>query len=199
MTSPSFDAQQLAARIDRLERQNRWLKIGGAAATALVLIAFLAGAGPKSNSGPLVIRAANGDYSQLNAEGLTVYDKHGVERGFFGLTDAETGEVHLYDSGGNRRLSIYVSKQPEVSLMNSGGSHVIDLFVGKDTSEPELDLNGPTGQERVTLNGSKLPYLRERDGSGNVRGYIGLYTDGSAGAFLKSADGTITWQAPPSK
>jgi len=199
MSSPSVDMQLLAARIDRLERQNRWLKLIGGAATACVLVVLLAGAGPKSNSGPLVIRAANGDYAQLNAEGLTVYDKHGVERGFFGLTDAETGEVHLYDSGGNRRMSLFVSHQPEISLLNTGGSHVIDIFVGKDTGEPELDLNGPTGQERVTLNGSKLPYLRERDGSGNVRGYIGMYTDGSAGAFLKTADGTITWQAPASK
>jgi len=136
MTSPTPDLLSITQRLEKLERQNRWLKVAGSIFVLVVAsLVFTAQAPSKKRveANEFILRDAEGRVSaellstgagaslgmydprgQLRAvlavgkygPGLVLVDANGKIRATFGLDDEEGPSLLQLDANGTRRLEI---------------------------------------------------------------------------------------------
>jgi len=141
MNEPTLDA--LARRAERLERQNRRLKLGGLAVLALLGLLLFLGAAPEP-----------GRYRSLEAEQFLMLDKTGIVRGGLWVDEKKVAMLALGDKKGVVRAALRVSAdgQPALELYNEKGIVQARLAI---------DSNGP-GRNRRT--GAGIEGLRGQPG-----------------------------------
>ena len=135
----------LESRVERLERQNRWLKAGGAVALSAVLIVFLMG---QAASVP----------DEIKAQRFTAVDEKGRTRAV--LIGTLTGSfLSLQDDKGNERVSLSVS--------DGVGPHLI--FNGEDkTMSPRIELVSSPFMSSLHLRKGRMDAFLALDPSAGV-------------------------------
>ncbi|HET9392403.1 MAG TPA: hypothetical protein VFO29_02590 [Candidatus Rubrimentiphilum sp.] len=116
-------------------------------------------------------------------------------RAILGLVDGKYPQLWFGDSSGTRQMEL-------------GMTDVTDSvpFVGLNQKKVQTATLGPYGlsvqdlkavrRTFVGISSAYIPTLEIFDASKNQRGFLGMYTDGTSGAFLKNASGTATWSVP---
>jgi hypothetical protein len=195
MSGPA-SLESLASRLERIERENRGWRIGGILAAGVAVAALLMGATQNSRTGPLTIEGTGGKSIRIDGDKLVFYDGSGKARLWEGY-DSGQPYVDLNDSTGKNRISMYLAPSGlgVFRISNGSGHRLIRL---EETTERvgQLLLNGSDENERAVIVGSDKPFFRVTDGAGQARAFFGLYTDQTAGAFLKNGSGKTTWSAP---
>ena len=132
--------KDLAARIDRLERRNRWTGAIAALSIMLLLATWL-------------LAAATPGQNEVRASRFLLVDENGKGRAAFWLKDGVPA-LDLCDENGAVRGSFAVSKEgPHLYLFDQTGKHRGDFSVSKDG--PLLALYDETGKSRVQFTVSK--------------------------------------------
>jgi hypothetical protein len=124
----------LQSIIDRLEAQNRKLKIAGLCVLAVIGLAMLKGCGGRSPLGGAVVEAQR----------FIVRGTDGKPRAVLGLIDKDRTYLSLYDSDGKQRAAVGVEDDgPSVKLYNAEGKMqaVLDLL-GERPRLMLFDANG---------------------------------------------------------
>jgi hypothetical protein len=132
------------ARVDRLERENRRLKLAGAAALGLVV---LAAAGGRQDGG-------EPSYDVVRARRFVVVDVKGVERGLLGMSD-ETPRIALGPDLGSTQFQIDAGQDQTIFDMS--------LPEGEPTVRLLANANGGTIQADVLRGRLETPADRGRD------------------------------------
>lgn len=133
----TFDARALD-RLDRIERELRYWRIGGicfAAATAVIGLAAMADPPAK----------------ELRAETLRIVQRDGKDRLVLSAIP-EIPDMTFYDPQGKARLTLDIAKDkaPELSIAESG-TEKGRLAIGIDNGTPVLRLYDRTGKLRVSM------------------------------------------------
>ena len=215
--------ENLARRVDQLERANRRWRAVAVATLGLAAIGGLAGqAPPPPASGPVVI--TDGIHTaRLTARGLTVRttDSRSVFAGMDGddnpsvdLRSSGTGNLRasmylykgtnpaiaLFDAGGKKRYMSYVgttSDYPGTDYYDASGTLRASMFIGTTTSSPEVAVYDTSGKARAYMQaGSQGGFLVVRDAASVGRAFLGAYTDGSYGIDIRTAADSVLFKAP---
>ena len=178
-------------RLEKLERQNKWMRRIGAVAVALVAAVFLMGQGKEKEPPDLIVKS------------LTVVDKDGKVRARLEVGPSvplEVGQpqLTLFDQNGQRRMrldhGITVTDQTGNlrALLNGSGITFLDPE-GKSTKNVLHVL-------RVALSvlNDGTTALRLMD-NGKLRASLGLLKDGTPYLKLLNAKGDVIWKAPKEK
>lgn len=121
MTAHTQELPDLLSRLERLERQNGWLKRVGVAALALVGLAVLVAA-----------RQPSGDEKREPEKQLVVRDDKGKERAWLGV-DEDGPALRFSDDKGKQRLWLGVVKEvPALEFSDGDGKRRAALSVGPD-------------------------------------------------------------------
>jgi hypothetical protein len=125
--------QSLAQRIERLERQNRRYRVGGAIAILAGAAALCIGmSAPRKTleTDLLLIKDANGATRMIlgmadDGPAITMLDEKGKLRANMGVTD-KGPEFDLLDSSETPRLSMFIDEKqvPRVNLLDNKGTQV---------------------------------------------------------------------------
>jgi hypothetical protein len=174
--------EELSARLEKVERQNRWMRAGGIA--ALVLVAAGAAMG-QAAAPPKVIQA----------ERFEVRDAGGKTRAVLGINPEGVAELALHDKIGEPRIGMDVAPEgPSRAWLGEAGKRGIMLFQTPDGS-PALGLSDKEGNPRIGLfltpDGSPALKLFDEGNSGKARAGIVLLADGSPAVILSDRDGTF--------
>ncbi|MFO7945970.1 MAG: hypothetical protein R6V19_04065 [Armatimonadota bacterium] len=131
----------LAERVERLERQNRWLKIGAAVVAAIMVVAVLMGQTPEEKT----IEA-----DKIKVESLQIVDAEGKRRGTFTMMEGRP-VLALYDRTEKPRIgmSIPQGEGPEFILFDINGRARTKIHLLGD--EPRLTLCDGNEQPRAML------------------------------------------------
>lgn len=139
--------ETLAQRLDRLERENRRLKIAGA-----FLVLALAAVGAMGQVLPKAVPKV------VEAERFVLRDSTGRERAV--LEMARYGpRIALLDETGTTKALLQLDLRPELVMFDEGGKPRIAVrgalsrLAGQDLGGNALELYGPTGQIQATLGG----------------------------------------------
>jgi len=172
-------------RLDRVERQNRRLKVGVTSLAVLVcagvLMAVAAPAPKTVVAEKFIVRdAENNSWAELANYGkdgtaLILRDKTGARALILGVTP-----------GGESELQLREKDRGRVSLsLVPGGAAGIEI---KDVAR----------ENRLTLGyrPRKGSAVEMRDTKGNQRVTLGCWDDGTAGLQVRNADGETAFQAP---
>lgn len=195
----------LDLRITQLEGLVRIMGIGIGVLLVLVIGAFIAATrphpiaqAPAPTNQMTLTDSATGATLILSPASIAFRNRNGTALLYLGLTRESPTQttLQLADSSGAKRLEIFVGDQPNVNLYDTVGKKRAALYIGTTTLVPELDMIGADDRERLVLNGSDGPFARWSDGKGAPRAYLGIFTDGSSGAYVKDASGNVTWSAP---
>ncbi len=210
----------LEQRLERLERQNRWMKRVGALGLAVAAAVLLSG------------QAKGKAWQHLEVSSLTLMDKDGMAGASLSLFGTGTPHLLLHDKNGKKRVWLGVNKDGSASLdlYDKDGKGRVALVVLADGS-PRLLLAGKDGKVRTALsvgdgssglnvfnkdeearvwlgvNGDGSAALDLYDKNVNKRATLGVTTtvDKRTGAETKTTAGTLTlldakgdviWQAP---
>lgn len=192
----------LIARVDRLERQNIWLRRGaiGLFSVVVFLAAFFIADNNKIRSRLALLR----DQSMVTAEMFALKDKDGKLRSAWFIEDDGTISLSMKDKNEKTRLALGIDSEqggPYVSLRNSSqeelfklllmgdegasiafadGSGDLRLLLGADEqASPHLILldDAETARIRLDLPDNKGAAISMNDRSGNTR--LGLFADNS--------------------
>lgn len=125
--------QSLARRIDRLERQNRRLRVGGAIVVLLSAAALSIGmSAPRKTleTDLLVIKDANGTTRMIlgmadDGPAITMLDAKGKLRANIGVSD-KGPEFDFLDASETPRLQMFIDEKqvPRVNLLDNKGTQV---------------------------------------------------------------------------
>ena len=174
-------------RLERLERQNKWMRRLGAVGVALVAVVFLMGQGKEPPD--LVVRA------------LTLKDAAGKTRAELGVRDGAP-ILTLKDEAGRPRVALsqeimefFDSSGPRVSL----GMYVVRFvrrgrIVTVSDGRPLISLYDKAHKPRIflTVDEDGSPYLRTMDPDGEIRATLGVTHTANkiTGAETKTAANT---------
>ena len=133
----------MEARLARLERENRRLKLGGMAALAAIASIFL-------------MAQTRPPARVVEAEVFVVKDRRGVELAQFGATYAPGSDVggawlafHDYRPDGGSSTGTFfqggAGQEPFLQLNADTGKRVIRLRTGYGDSSPQISISGPSG------------------------------------------------------
>ncbi len=107
MVEPTMET--LAGRVDRLERENRWLKQAGVVILAVIAAVVLMGQGIRKTAPP-------GKPGKIvGAEQFIVHDARGGVRAELGTLPNGTVRLILYDRGNPGETRVILSAGPESS------------------------------------------------------------------------------------
>lgn len=145
MNEPTLDA--LTQRLDRLERENRYLKISGIAAAVILAAGALLGA------------AASSVPQELRAKKFVLTDDTGARRAVLETLENGASRLALYKKGGKGEVELAVGRDgvPYLVLTDSGGLTFLGI--------------SPDGSASINLGGSTAGFLTLRavsDGSAQV-------------------------------
>ncbi|MFQ5915809.1 MAG: hypothetical protein ACE5JS_21760, partial [Nitrospinota bacterium] len=158
------EMEAVTQRLDRLERENRQLKLAGAAALALAVAFATAGA----TSQPKFVKT-----DTVETKFLVVTDSQGNTRASIDTSREGSPRLHFFDVSGKRRVSLRAhgdetefslsqGKSMKIVLGNTLGKMGLALWDGKwiraelstdGLLGPELRLKDAKGKERVKLTG----------------------------------------------
>ena len=176
-------------RLEKLERQNKWMRRIGGVAVALVAAVFLMGQGKEK------------ELPDLEVQSLTVKAKDGR------ITKITGGDMTLIDANGETRASLCTSKGGVASLglNDDSGRYRVALILPKDGA-PGFYLRDRIGRFRALLSLLKdgSPSLRLTDKDGKTRAVLGVTTvagkkTAESTLTLFNAKGDVIWQAPKEK
>jgi hypothetical protein len=124
MSSNVCDPSDLVRRVERLERQNRWLKVGGAAGLVLLGLALLAG-GPSRGFGRAEDKAEA-------SRPLGVRDDRGKERLRLGM-GADGPGLTFFDAEGKPQAELGMAKAGlALRVMGTNGKANAGIGIDKD-------------------------------------------------------------------
>ena len=196
-------------RLERLERQNKWMRRIGTVGLALAAAVFLIGQGKTG-------------LRRLTGRQLFLKDEQGTEYAWMGGTDGGSAHLNLYWENG---VGIHLGTGPDRSslLKLDGNDASANISV---TGNATLDLrsedketktksrvastSGPGGASltisrhglgwvsiaELGIDGEHAPYLRLSDRRGNWRAILRTDGDGSPSLRFLDAEGKVIWQAP---
>ncbi len=209
MDEPRLDA--FAQRLVRLERENRWWKLVGVGALAMLGLVVLLGArGGEQTRAVEEVRARR--FVLVDREGkLSAFlgtDFLGTAMGLFGNDGREIRISVL--ANGIMGLSIYGKGEKTLAFLGAGPNSLPFLAMSDKDEMPratlsvlengmsELALSNAGGRVRASLRAipDGTPGLLFRDNDGRERG--GLAMDKDGGIFLARLDrsGNLIWKAP---
>jgi hypothetical protein len=180
--------KSLSSRLQRVERENRWMKVG--VFTVLSILVFL---GAKGQDIPDVIHAKKIMVSsvlgkaELNPAGLFIYgaDKGKSPNSYYG-----SGSLEIRSIDGNHTL-IYLGEKllgtsgvPSLRMFSPDGNSMASLVMN-NKGESSLRFN-TNGKERVVLGGTELK--DDKTGSTIIRPPTSL-------VFINEK-GKVIWSAP---
>lgn len=136
MNEPTLDA--LARRAERLERQNRRLKLGGLVVLALLGLLLFLGAEPEP--GPGEYQPGPSQYQTLKAEQFLMLDKTDIVRGGLWVDEKKVATLALGDKKGVVRAALRVTAdgQPALELYSEKG--IVQARLAIDSNGPGLEL-----------------------------------------------------------
>jgi len=136
MNEPTLDA--LARRAERLERQNRRLKLGGLVVLALLGLLLFLGAEPEP--GPGEYQPGPSQYQTLEAEQFLMLDKTDIVRGGLWVDEKKVATLALGDKKGVVRAALRVTAdgQPALELYSEKG--IVQARLAIDSNGPGLEL-----------------------------------------------------------
>jgi len=106
-------------RLERLERENRWMRRIGAVAVAVAAAVFLIGQGKKNAPPDLVVRS------------LKVVDKDGKVRAYLVKPADGSATLGLMDSAGRMRVLLQApDRMPALRIMDKAGKKRVILSAG---------------------------------------------------------------------
>jgi len=169
-------------RLEKLERENRWMRRAGTVVLAVAATVLLVGQG-KGEKLP-----------DLEVWSLTVKGEKGEVRVKLGTAADGSAYTELHDQAGGVRLSLRTAANgaPHLRLMDQAGKHRAVLRVFLDGSVFLALHDGLL--LRTAAKGS--PSILFTEGQGSVRTSLGIANDGSPALALKDAEGNVIWQAP---
>ena len=206
----------LEQRLERLERQNRWMKRIGMLGLAVAAAVLLSGQAKAKDLQHLKVRsltlidAKGRNRVVLTDYGLRVSDLNGKTRAMLVARGDGSSGLHLYDKNGKNRatLGTLVDGSPRLLLYDKSGNARMSLGALNDGLS-RLALYDKNGKTRAALRalGDGSPSLVLSDRDGNVRAELGGTTivDKRTGAETKTAEssltlfdakGTVIWEAP---
>ncbi len=196
MSEPTLP--DLTHRLDRLERENRWLKRGGLVALVVLAGAFMMGqAAPEKI--PLV----------LKAHSFQVVDQAGKLRARLGVGADGAPRLLLYDKAGKLRGMLGVRPNGASHLFFSGPDGKLRAGLVVIDGVPRLDLHDETGEirARLSLRADGSPSLLLFDNGGNIRAALGhvevearrtgtVEQRDASSVVLFDTGGKVIWKAP---
>ncbi len=155
MGDESEDLRLVTERLEKLERQNRWMKCVGLAGIALVGCLFLMAQVPPANG-------------TIEEQEFVLRDKAGNVRGRLGMNEAGPG-LSIYDATGIDRVGLRAGEDGPVLVLRSG-KNKIQAQLAVVEGIPWLSLFDATERERAILvvNDVKGPILTLYDAKGKA-------------------------------
>jgi len=148
----------LEQRVEKLERENRWMRRIGAVAVAVVAAVFLVGQGKEKEPPDLVVRSLavkdkNGNVRATlgtlanGTPQLRLADRHGKPRAMLGTLESDLLGLSLWDSDFKVRaaLSLNAAGKPHLRLADEGGVARARLSTVRDGSA-KLELYDAKGK-----------------------------------------------------
>jgi len=168
-------------RLEKLERENKWMRRAGAVVLAVAATVLLTGQGKGEKLPDLEVRS------------LTVKDEKGKVRVKLGTATDGSAHIEIHDQAGRVRLSLRTAANgaPHLRLADQAGKHRAVLRVFLDGSVFLALHDGLL--LRTVAKGS--PSILLTDG-GRVRTSLGIADAGSPALELKDAKGNVIWQVP---
>ncbi|UCH36462.1 MAG: hypothetical protein JSV65_08940 [Armatimonadota bacterium] len=171
----------LPDRVERVERQNRRLRVGMLAILAVV--------------GALVFMAATEPAAKVvRAERFELVDAKGKVRGLLTLVGDVGPKLLLFGNDDNARamLRLTPNGNPELCLYDKDGRGGVALMVGDDVN-PRLTLRDKAGTLRAEFSGTALELC---DTKGRLRAALTLDRRGSPTMGMFDEARKVFWQAP---
>jgi hypothetical protein len=199
MTSQTPDIQAVLKRLDRLERQNRWLRRTGALAVVAVsalLLMGLTGPGGRAISaeefdlvdGGGRVRGKLGfdDNGKAKSPALDLYDANGIAVATLYASMGRTGGLLLDDADSGASISLITTALvgPELRLSDTRGVRVA-LSLWRDTGDVSLELSDGNGNRSVlgaVASGGPVPRETGRTSAASL--------------VMFGKDGKVLWHAP---
>jgi len=176
-------------RVERLEREVRWMRRMGALAVAVAAAVFLVGQGKDKELPDLEVRS------------LKVVDKEGRRRASLITVDDHGAPVLSFrDRHGRTRvmLALMPDGSPDLSFQDRHGKRRAALSTTPDGS-PELSFRDKDGKQRAALTtfregSSRLTFF---DGAEKPRAeLVALSSQGPSSLTLYDPKGDVIWKAP---
>jgi len=179
----------LTQRLDRLERENRRLKISGA-----ILLLALAAVGVMGQVLPKAVPKV------VEAERFVLRDAKGRVLAIWGTEASGTPGLHLYDLNGKPRAGLAVvgaDGTPRLVLADQNGKARAVLRVGADGT-PALALADQNEKARggLAVGADGTPGLHLFDQNEKPRAVLLVRADGTPGLGLFDKDGKVIWKVP---
>lgn len=155
MTAQTPDLTAVVTRLEKVERQNRRMKVGG------IMVLLVAGVG-------LLMGQAMPKATTVEAEAFVVRDATGKQRAALHLAPDGGATLSLFDPAGIGRAALRVDREgsPDLTLIDQAATNRAVLRVGRNGS-PGLALSDAAGKPRATLyvvsDGSGLLQLSNQD------------------------------------
>jgi len=193
-----MNEQSLVTRVNRLERENRRMKLAG-----VLLLLGIAAVIVMGQAKPRKVAKV------IQAEKFVLIDKEfGTPNATLETTESGTRGLFLYGPGGKKIIAEMSTSNgfgPEVKLYGSQEKRLL-VSLSAATGGGNLDLSDPGTNSTIRLGQN---YLIDRDPKGKLREGIGLvlydkknprvalhlFSDG-AFQVLFDKDGKIIWSAP---
>src|SRR5579875_1252836 len=141
-------AQELAARVARLEATIRRQRIVGLG----VLAILFATAQTSSSTQPFTVQGSNGSV-QVTGSGISVRDSGGQQRVFIGLDSGGRPSIDLRDSTGTLRQSMFLvsdTSAPTFRQFDTSGNTRMEQFLTKE-GFPDYRLLDANGKRRLAV------------------------------------------------
>jgi hypothetical protein len=168
----------VAQRLERLEREARWWRLGGLALGGLLAVVGLIGATP-ATSEPTA--------SDVRAQQFTLVDTRGNVRAVLGMTKTGTAGLDLYGRAGKilAQLAVKPDGAPQLTLLDRTGAGRAVVALELDGS-PHLTLRDEKGTTRAVLGHASFEASR-----------TALVTRRSAASLiLAEKEGNVLFKAP---
>jgi hypothetical protein len=155
MTIQTADLVAIVTRLEKVERQNWRMKVGG------IMVLLIASAG-------LLMGQAMPKATMVEAEAFVVRDAKGIQRAALHLAPDGGAALSLFDPAGFGRAALRVDREgsPDLTLIDQAGKNRAVLRVERNGS-PGLALFDPAGRPHATLyvvsDGSGLLQLTDKD------------------------------------
>ncbi len=186
----------LEQRLEKLERENRWMRRIGAVGVAIAAAVFLIGQGKDK---PRVVEA----------EAFVLRDGEGKQRAVLSMEKPNTPSLVLLDQNGTKRVYLLAEQGGRASLglgpgdggirtvlrVNSGGDAHLNFFDkdGKRGSQFGIDLLGQPSLHLMTEGRHQVALEATRDMARLLFSQPGQRSDVRLGITAK---GDVIWQAP---
>jgi hypothetical protein len=167
-------------RLERLERENRWMRRIGAVGVAVAAAVLLIGQGKDKKLPDLEVRSLVA--RSLVARSLVVVDDEGTRRVELDSLD-DSIYLRLTDRTGRERFTLLAGNKGQSELYFNDRTGTTKLALGVSDGSPYLDM---TGAGRVTLSG--------RDEK--MRAGLATNEDGTPSLSFFDKDGKHIWKAP---